>query len=728
MSGRPHPLGEHPVLAAQRRLVSEFARSDSRADGDGAECAALLQPLLDQLGWNGAAREIAEAMPHRAGIEDAATLRAVLSRLGVQTPFIDIAPREIGPSHCPCLVEADGALLLVACADDAKALLVYDGAASKWRPADLSRQGGVVRIVRLQASRSMEAGSGERSFVWRLVSAFRRRMTLILWQSGFISLFGLLASIYSMLVFDKVISTRSLDTLAMFVLGVAAILVVELKLRAARGRQLGLIAARFDAVVATSTLEKVLSLPISMSESAPLEAQLGRFSHFQIGRELFASNLATSLIDLPFTLLFLVMLFVLGGDLGMTALALVAALVLLGVLTAPFTARRNRDLGESKAASDAVMIEIATRMRTIRDNNAEDIWHRRATDAYGVYLAARFRCVQSSTVLQNVAHFLVSVCGVAILSLGAVKVMQNTISVGALVALMMAVWRVLGPIQNVFLSLHKIKMLMSSVRQIETLMALPAEAHVARDAPAEETLRGAISFSNVYQRYGNRADPVLRGLSLEIRAGEFVTLAGASGSGKSALLKSALGLYAIQNGAIRIDGLDLRQLDLSMVRRSIGYLPQNPILFHGTVAQNLRLSAPDASDRELVAALASMGIAPNHPMLPDGVHTPLSAITRQAMSPSFVQRLALACVFVRERSIFLFDDASTHLDNAGDLALMAAIQRLKGRSTIIMATARPSHMRASDRVVVLKDGQVVRDGPPDAIVPHLMSATSQSAA
>ncbi|MBX9739007.1 MAG: hypothetical protein K2X62_02995, partial [Beijerinckiaceae bacterium] len=93
MSGRPHPLGEHPVLAAQRRLVSEFARSDSRADGDGAEFAALLQPLLDQLGWNGAAREIAEAMPHRAGIEDAATLRAVLSRLGVQTPFIDIAPR-----------------------------------------------------------------------------------------------------------------------------------------------------------------------------------------------------------------------------------------------------------------------------------------------------------------------------------------------------------------------------------------------------------------------------------------------------------------------------------------------------------------------------------------------------------------------------------------------------------------------------------------------------------
>jgi ABC-type bacteriocin/lantibiotic exporter with double-glycine peptidase domain len=598
----------------------------------------------------------------------------------------------------------------------------------EWTKASPKDVRGTVRLAKLIDTSQKHETLQRDGLVWPVLRSFRSRLLAVFWQSFFISLIGLAVSLYVMYVYDKAIGTGSADTLIMFALGALAGLAIEMVLRARRARGISWIGARFDAIVASNSLKSVLSLPLAMSEGAPLGAQLTRFRQFEVGRELFGGSLATALIDLPFTLVFFAVIFALGGWLGLVPVALAVILAVIGLVSDPISAKQSQEMGEWKAKSDTILVEITTRMRTIKDDNAETIWLDVAAENYRRYLAARFRSLQFSSALQTIAQSLVSVAGVGVLGLGSLEVMQGTLSIGALIAVMAVVWRVLGPIQTVFLSLNRVKMMLRTVRQIEQLMKIKPERPPNRMAAPERRLAGAISLSNACLRYGTRQELALKAVSLTIAPGEFLTIAGSSGSGKSTLCKAILGLYQIQSGTIRLDDVDLRQLDPSDTRQAIGYLAQEPALFFGTIAQNLRLVAPDATQEELVAALATMGIQQDHPALREGLETRLSAANRQVMSFAFVQRIALARMFVRPRPILLFDEPGTHLDREGDEALMAAVAQLKGRCTIVMVTERPSHMRRSDRVIVMQEGQIAGQGKPEEIVPLLMAQATRPAA
>lgn len=721
---------EHPVRAAQRRIAEAFARSiESGAQPEHDSIVSIIIPLLDTLGWRGTPRQIAEAMPHEASVEDVEMLRAVLSRLGVETPYARLRLQQIQARHCPCLlIEGPRLVRLVAGVESNGDLRIYDPSRQLWECIKPGSSKVKIRLVRETDLHLRQENLQQNGFIWPMLRAFRGKLTIVFWQSFFINLLGLVVSLYVMYVYDKAIGTQSIDTLSMLAIGALAGLTVEMMLRRRRAGVVSWIGARFDALVASGSLKSVLNLPLAMSESAPLGAQLTRFRQFEIGRELFGGSLMTALVDLPFTLLFFGLIFILGGTLGFIPVVLACLLALIGVLTDPLVAKLAQEMGEWKSKSDTLLVEITTRIRTIKDDNAEAIWLNRATDSYHRYLDARFRNLQFATVLQSITQSLVSFAGISVLGFGALKVMQGTLTIGALIAVMAIVWRVLNPIQTVFLFLNRLRITMQTVRQIEQLMKLKPERLPNRLPLASQRISGNIALTNACLRYGTRQELALRGVSLAFTPGEFITVTGSSGSGKSSLLKAILGIYPVQSGTVRLDGRDLRQLDPAETRHTIGYLSQEPTLFFGTIAQNLRLTAPDASRDELVAALGLMGIEPDHPAMRDGLETRLTAVNRQAMSPAFIQRVALARMFIRPSPVLLFDEPGTHLDREGDEALIAAVQHLKGRCTIIMVTSRPSHMRLSDRVVVLHEGQVAGQGKPDDVIPILLAQASKPAA
>jgi ATP-binding cassette subfamily C protein/ATP-binding cassette subfamily C protein LapB len=509
-----------------------------------------------------------------------------------------------------------------------------------------------------------------------------------------------------MYVYDKAIGGKSIDTLTLLFIGGLAAVGMELRLRHHRAAAIARLGARFDALATTGAFRTVLGLPLGMSENAPLSAQLTRFRQLEVGRELFGGSLATSLIDLPFTIIFFIMIFALGGALGFVPVAFGAVLLLAGLSTTPGLSKQIQEMGEWKAKSDSLLIEICTRLKLIRADNAEDVWLQRTSEAYRSYLLSKFRSQQYNNTLQVLAQAGVTLSGAAMLWLGTLEVMQGKLSIGALIAIMAVTWRVLGPIQTVFLSMHRIKQMIGTIRQLDRLIKIRPEREPGRITGTALALSGSMSLAGVCFRYANRSDLTIKGISLDIKAGEFITVTGPSGAVKSTLLKIMLGLYQSQSGSVRLDDLDLRQIDPRELRQRLSFLGQDPAFFYGTVAQNLRLAAAESTDIELAAALVNVGISVADPILVEGLETRLNAANRRAMSLSFIQRLAIARCFLTEAPIILLDEPANHLDREGDEALMRLIERARGRSTVIMTTARPSHMRAADRVVVLQEGTI----------------------
>ena len=209
------------------------------------------------------------------------------------------------------------------------------------------------------------------------------------------------------------------------------------------------------------------------------------------------------------------------------------------------------------------------------------------------------------------------------------------------------------------------------------------------------------------------------GVDLRAEPGELVAITGPNGAGKSTLLKLVAGLYQCQAGAVLIDGMDLRQIDPGELRSAIASVPQSCDLFHGTIAQNLRLANPTASDKALISAAHNAMILEEILALPGGFETRLTDRLQRQLSNGFKQGLMLARAYVKDSLIYLLDEPGNHLDEGGDRALMDQLETLRGHATVFIVTHRPSHLRMADRVVVMEAGRIVLNGPPGEVLPQL---------
>jgi len=724
MRDAPAPAA-HPVLAAQRRIAEAFRASEAEKRHD---FSAALPPLLEALRWRGRPRQLFEALPHLTPLETALSFRAVLDRLGIKTRALATTPAALDGALLPALIIPAPDMLLVALRrDDEGKWLVFDtrqNAILALEPAGLA---GDVFLVRLKSGEGEAADAPHNGVLRRAMGRLRPRIGSVVWHSIGISIIGLLAPLYMMMVYDKVVATRSLDTLAFFAIGIIGALVIEARLRHKRARHIAWIVARFDAFIAVSAFRAVLSLPLSMSETAPVSAQLSRFRHFAVGRELFRGPLASALVELPFTLFFLALVFILGGVLGWVLVALAAALLALGLVSTPGSDSLARHMNELRTRSDALMMEATSGIDAIRRDHAEPVWQQRLSSTYAACLAARFETQGLSRLVNAIAQALVSIAGVGILALGAAKVMDGAMSTGTLVGIMAVVWRVLGPIQTICLSLHRLRGIARTLKQIDQLLRMKPERAPGTVPIFERRFKGAFTLTNVALRYPSRPDFALRNVSLSIDPGQFVAIAGPSGAGKSTLLRVLQGLYQPQGGMIAFDHFDLRQLDSAELRQTITLLSQNAGLFYGTIAQNIRLSAPDVSDAEIEAMLARLGVTFPNPVLPDGIETRLSAATRAQISPALEQRIRIARAMIRPGAVLMLDQPEAHLDQEGVTALMRAIKALRGQITIILVTSSLQHLAEADKIVVMKEGMIEAEGRPGDILPALMAKADRAA-
>jgi len=367
--------------------------------------------------------------------------------------------------------------------------------------------------------------------------------------------------------------------------------------------------------------------------------------------------------------------------------------------------------------------EALTSQRAINDLAAEHVWLRRHRKLSAEAAMSNMKTRQMNFLLQTFSQSMVAIAGVAVLAIGVGMVLEGNLSSGALIAVMALSWRVLGPIRNIFLSSLTLGQTLQSLQQVDRLVRLPLEREPNGGPTIPRTFKGNIAVDKVSFRYAGQREPTLRGVSFEVKPGELLCLYGRSGSGTSTMLRVLLGLHQQQAGSIFIDGLDLRQLDKGEWRQAIGVGLQSLDLFHGTLAQNIRLAKPDASDEQLEAIAAKLGIDRYYGNALDlGLETRCTTMARAAWPDALLSRINLARAFIKDAPIYILDEPAATLDHAGEKALLSIIEEKRRTSAIIMTTQRPSHMRLADRVVWMDRGAVRDIGAPDQIVPKVLAA------
>ena len=686
-----------------------------------SDVAACLLPLLDALGWRGDPRRVAEALPHFANTLDVEGLRGVLANLNYTSRSAEVALSELDPRLLPCLfVPNDGSALVLLRRHEDR-FSVFDGASAEPTEIDGGILAGKVYLFTPVEPTRESAQSAARSRAW--IQSVARRFRGLIWLMAGItlvsSILALALPFFIMSVYDQVIPSRSTVTLVNLLIGVLFALAMDSALRLVRARILAYVGGRIDMILGSHAFQQILHLPVMMSERSSIGAQISRLRQFEAVREFFTGRLSSVFLELPFVLIFVAVIAWIGGPLAWIPVVLVGLFALCGVIIIPINQRKVTEVGELRSQRQSFLVEMLSNLRAIKTCGAEAIWSRRHRELAARTAMANFRSNQVAVVARTIAQLLMLAAGIATLAYGTLRVLDGHMTIGALVASMALIWRVLAPLQQGFLSLTRLEQIGLGLQRMNMLMRLKLEREPGQVTERHRNFTGRIAFHRLSLRYTPQGEPALLGVELTVEPGQVVAITGNNGSGKSTVLKLVAGLYQPQAGAVLIDGIDIRQLDCAELRDAIAYVPQTCHLFHGTIGQNLRLADPTASDTQLAEAALHAGLVDEILALPDGFDTRLTDQLQRQLPTGFKQRLMLARAYVKQVPIYLLDEPAKSLDEDGDAALMRKLQQLRGRATVLMSTQRPSHMRLADKVVVLDAGRVVMEGRPDDVLPKI---------
>lgn len=699
-------------------------RRSTDAPGEQTPFELCVRPLLEALEWGGTERQIKEAMPHFRHIYTPESFCEVFKHLKFSYEPTSAHLDRIDERLLPCLFVTEDGLPLILISESSKALTVYDPRAQK-----------IVSISRSAFDERLKKGT---AFIFRMEDAKKKRIEKrsswiyflfkhnrgLVMQAMFLSLvlsvLALATPLYIMFVYDKVISAASVSMLSQFSMGIIMVYIGVTIIHQLRGKIISVLGARLDHEVGNTIFQKILYLAPSYTETATVGSQVARVRDFDRLRDFLTGPLLTIIFDMPFVVVTLTLIAVLGGTLVFVPLTMMAIFIVLFFIAKPKIAYHIQRAARKGSELQEFLLEAISNMKALKYTAAEDKWVKRYRDLSADSSIASLELTMMSQVNNAVSNAIMIAAGMAILSFGAIKIIHGNMSVGAMVAIMILIWRILGPIKTMYNTLPRLIQIWSSFRQVHRLMEIQTESEPGEEIFIKpQAFKGNVSFERVSFRYPTAYNPALVGVTFNIPPGKSVGIIGRNGSGKSTIMKLLLGMYQPQAGSIRIDNQDIRQVNPIGLRKAIAYLPQAPELFYGSIAANLRLADPSATDEMLLVAADHAGILDDILALPDKFDTQIRDYSASRLASSFQQGLCLARAYLKNAPIVLLDEPANVLDFKADQRLLQSINRMKGKSTILMITHRPSHLKQMDMIFLFDQGQLLIQGPPETVLPQV---------
>ena len=534
-----------------------------------------------------------------------------------------------------------------------------------------------------------------------------------------INVFALVMPIFSMNVYDRVVPNNATETLWMLALGVLLVVGMDFMMRLLRGHFIDLASARIDVKLSALIMERVLGMRL---EAKP--ASVGSFASnlrsFESVRDFIASATVTALIDFPFALIFLLVILWISWPLVL--IPIVGLIV--GVIYAYVVQHKMHELSETTyraaALRNAALVESLTALETIKTQGAEGVvqnkWER--TSAFLSRTNAQMRLLSASAT--NGAATIAQVVSVALIVAGVYLIHERLLTMGGLIAVNMLGGRAIAPLGQAVGMLMQFQNARMSLETLDKLMAQPVERPDALAFIHRPEIEGEIEFRDVSFSYPGQDEPALQNVSLRIAPGEHVVILGRTGSGKTTLQKLMLGLYQPTAGAVRIDGIDLRQLDPADLRRNVGFVGQDATLFYGTLRENIAIGAPYADDSAIVHAAEVAGLTQFVNRHPKGFDM-LIGERGESLSGGQRQEVAIARAVLMDPPVLFFDEPTSAMDFTTEAAFKERLRRFAAHKTMVIVTHRSSLIDLATRMIVVDDGRIVADGPREKVVQALQS-------
>jgi ATP-binding cassette, subfamily B, bacterial HlyB/CyaB len=638
-------------------------------------------------------------------------------RLGLIAQIKAPAPDKLGALPLPALVESKdgGAFILLKLEDDVDAPRALIQRADAQAPEVLTKlqllETFSGRLMLITSREQMAGATRPFDISWFIPALVKYRKPLrdVLVGSFFLQLMGLVSPIFFQLVIDKVLVHQSMSTLDVLAFGLATVLIFETILSGLRNWLFAHSTNRVDSELSSRMFRHLLNLPLSYFEARRVGDSVARVRELERIREFLTSNAVTVVLDLFFTIVFFVVMYIYSPLLTLIVVLSIPIYAAISILiTPPLRARLDEKFARG-AENQAFLVESVTGIGTLKAMAVEPQMRERWEKQFSGYTQVGFKVATLANWGNHLIQIVSKLTTVAILYWGAQAVIAGDLTVGALVAFNMLSGRVAAPILRLSQLWQDFQQVRISVDRLGDVLNAPAEPEYNPNRASLPPIKGRVEFEKVRFRYRPDAPEALRGISLTVVAGEVLGIVGPSGSGKSTLTKLIQRLYVPEQGRVLVDGVDLALVDPPWLRRQIGVVLQENILFNRTVRENIALSDPTRPMEQVIAAAELAGAHEFILALTHGYDTIIDERGAN-LSGGQRQRIAIARALITDPRILILDEATSALDAESEEIIQSNLRKISFGRTVIIIAHRLSAVRQSHRIITVEGGEITEEG------------------
>jgi ATP-binding cassette, subfamily B, bacterial HlyB/CyaB len=612
----------------------------------------------------------------------------------------------------------DGGFLVIAKAAEDKVLVQSSEAL---RPVLMTRDellaiwgGGLILMTRRTGLSDI---TRRFDITWFLAAIHKYRHLLgeVLAASFFLQLFALVSPLFFQVVIDKVLVHRALSTLDVLVLGLLTVSVFETVLGILRTYLFAHTANRIDVELGARLFHHLLALPMAYFQARRVGDSVARVRELENIRNFLTSSAMTLVIDLLFTFVFLAVMFFYSPLLTWIVLGSFPFYIAISAGATPLFRRRLDEKFRRGAENQAFLVESVTGIETLKAMAVEPQMQRRWEEQLAGYVAASFRVLSLGNTASQTVQLVSKIVTASLLYFGARLVIEGSLSVGELVAFNILAGRVGAPVLRLAQMWQDFHQARLSVLRLGDILNTTAEPTYAAGRARLPAIRGTITFDHVSFRYRIDGQEILHDVSFDVPAGQVVGIVGPSGSGKSTFAKLVQRLYVPESGRVLVDGMDLAVADPAWLRRQIGVVLQENVLFNRSVRENIALADPAMPMERIIAAARLAGAHEFILELTEGYDTVVGE-RGSTLSGGQRQRIAIARALIADPRILILDEATSALDYESERIIQQNMKQIAKGRTVLVIAHRLSTVRATDRIVTLERGRLVEDGTHDALI------------